>query len=269
MRPRSTAVVALAACLAWVPLAGADIVPINDPSFEQQVGELPNPLINPPLSGTIGGWNLQRSATGAISGLTVPRIGIVASPAATDGSNVARILFIANVAAAGRFTQTLSSGLEPHRRYIFAVDFGTTDGATVLAETHVRLFAGETMVASSDNASQVRVVDLDGSLNTLELRFCTDGTPPAGDLRIELGARSELAIASTVAFDNVRLRSLPPCPCDINNDCVLNSQDFFDFLGLFFARDPGSDFNGDALLNSQDFFDYLNCFFGGLESCAG
>ncbi|MBC7772936.1 MAG: hypothetical protein H7210_10610 [Pyrinomonadaceae bacterium] len=53
------------------------------------------------------------------------------------------------------------------------------------------------------------------------------------------------------------------CPGDLNNDGQLNSQDFFDFLGVFFNQDPGSDFNIDGSVNSQDFFDFVAAFFAG------
>lgn len=52
-----------------------------------------------------------------------------------------------------------------------------------------------------------------------------------------------------------------PCPCDINDDNFLNTQDFFDFLVGFFGND--ADFNMDSFTNSQDFFDFLTCFFAG------
>jgi hypothetical protein len=56
----------------------------------------------------------------------------------------------------------------------------------------------------------------------------------------------------------------PSCPCDFNNDDVLNSQDFFDFVNCFLSPEscpPGAaDFNGDGMENSQDFFDFLACF---------
>jgi probable HAF family extracellular repeat protein len=59
----------------------------------------------------------------------------------------------------------------------------------------------------------------------------------------------------------------PPCPADFNNDDMLNSQDFFDFLLCFF--DPSAcpplaaDFNGDEAITTQDFFDFLEAFFAG------
>ena len=51
------------------------------------------------------------------------------------------------------------------------------------------------------------------------------------------------------------------CACDWNQDNVVNSQDFFDFLTAFFTGT--ADFNTDGLTNSQDFFDFLVCFFSG------
>jgi hypothetical protein len=53
------------------------------------------------------------------------------------------------------------------------------------------------------------------------------------------------------------------CPADFNEDDVVNSQDFFDFLTAFFASSPDADFNADKVVNSQDFFDFLTAFFDG------
>lgn len=57
------------------------------------------------------------------------------------------------------------------------------------------------------------------------------------------------------------------CRADMNGDGVVTSQDFFDFLGVFFegggVGGEGSDFNGDGVTTSQDFFDFLAAFFAG------
>src|SRR5262249_13949074 len=51
------------------------------------------------------------------------------------------------------------------------------------------------------------------------------------------------------------------CPGDWNRDGMVNSQDFFDFLGAFFA--VNADFNHDGVTNSQDLFDFVGAFFAG------
>ncbi len=52
------------------------------------------------------------------------------------------------------------------------------------------------------------------------------------------------------------------CRADFNGDGSVNSQDFFDFLAVFFESDASADFNADLVVNSQDFFDFLAAFFG-------
>ncbi|MBC7772408.1 MAG: hypothetical protein H7210_07935 [Pyrinomonadaceae bacterium] len=96
---------------------------------------------------------------------------------------------------------------------------------------------------------------------------------PVGDGTIfgvsELAAfNGDLFAATRVAIDGSAISAYygrwhDCCPADFNADGEANSQDFFDFITLFFALDPGADFNQDAAVNSQDFFDFLTAFFNG------
>jgi len=53
------------------------------------------------------------------------------------------------------------------------------------------------------------------------------------------------------------------CRANVNGDCEVNSQDFFDFVSRFFAAD--ADYNDDGFTNSQDFFDFVGDFFAGCD----
>jgi hypothetical protein len=265
---RRCAIVTLFSGMLTASTAMADIVPIGDHGFESGPAELANPLLDPPLSGTIGGWHVERSALGQITGLLVPRIGIVETDAATEGDHVGRILFIAGVVSQASFSQELGVGLSPATRYTLSVDVGAAGLADVMAEATVRVYAGPTLVATSDDAAFLTILDLGGDVDRFVLQFCGGAAPAAGELRVELVGESVVSVASAVAFDNVQLSAEAfNCSCNINGDCVLNSQDFFDFLTLFFTQDPRSDYNGDGLFNSQDYFDFLTCFFGDVVEC--
>lgn len=67
--------------------------------------------------------------------------------------------------------------------------------------------------------------------------------------------------AYTRVLGSVRIfeRVVITCRCDWNEDGMVNSQDFFDFLAAFFIL--RADFNGDGVTNSADFFDFATCFF--------
>ncbi|MBC7771927.1 MAG: hypothetical protein H7210_05490, partial [Pyrinomonadaceae bacterium] len=53
---------------------------------------------------------------------------------------------------------------------------------------------------------------------------------------------------------------LPACACDWDENGTLTSQDFFNFIGDFFAEN--ADYNNSGKTTSQDFFDFLVCFLG-------
>ncbi|MBC7773565.1 MAG: hypothetical protein H7210_13805 [Pyrinomonadaceae bacterium] len=76
--------------------------------------------------------------------------------------------------------------------------------------------------------------------------------------RIRVGGTGKIFFAISRPFT---LRA--PCAADYNYDGSANTQDFFDFLGTFFANAATADFNHDERVTSQDFFDFLAAFFAG------
>lgn len=78
------------------------------------------------------------------------------------------------------------------------------------------------------------------------------------ELRALQGGATDVA-----GIDTIRVLARPMCAGDFNQDGVLGSQDFFDYLTEFFAGRPAADFNTDGAVNSQDFFDFVSAFFRG------
>ncbi len=50
------------------------------------------------------------------------------------------------------------------------------------------------------------------------------------------------------------------CVADLNNDGVVDADDFFLFLQLFASGDTRADINGDGVIDADDFFAYLTLF---------
>ena len=99
---------------------------------------------------------------------------------------------------------------------------------------------------------QARGVDLGGWSDLYIQQIDADGRRMLADGLNPEGVRESAII------------TLPePCAADVNRDGMVDSQDFFTFVTLFFAQDPGADFNGDASVTSEDFFAFLTAFFAG------
>jgi hypothetical protein len=66
------------------------------------------------------------------------------------------------------------------------------------------------------------------------------------------------------------LTCVTACTLDINQDRVVNVQDIFDFLTLWFVNNPAADWNRSNSIETQDIFDYLNAWFANTRTdCTG
>jgi hypothetical protein len=125
------------------------------------------------------------------------------------------------------------------------------------------LIAGGTFI-TADGASANRIARWNGST----WQPLGSGMPADVDALTvyngQLVAAGNFHTAGGVAADFIAAYGTGSiCPADFNCDGSVNSQDFFDFLGAFFAGAPNADFNGDGTINSQDFFDFIAAFFAG------
>lgn len=100
------------------------------------------------------------------------------------------------------------------------------------------------------------------SATTFRVQRATDLTRHFTGTMDEVVLYDHLLTAEQVRAHFLAL-GVPPvvCRANVNGDCDLNSQDFFDFLARFF--DNNGDYNEDGSTNSQDFFDFVSDFFSG------
>jgi probable HAF family extracellular repeat protein len=160
----------------------------------------------------------------------------------------------------------LASGMP--RAFVFGVD----GAGSVTSRTDLGAFpAGSSAANGINDAGEVvgisdarAFVWWEGRMRDLNALI-----PPASGWRLE-SAQSINAGGMIVGRGYINglpqaflLTPATSCAADFNIDGVVNSQDFFDYLGQFFLSSPAGDFNADTLVNSQDFFDFLNAFFAG------
>lgn len=209
-------------------------VALDDPSlinfsFEDDTAWLSTPALFPPMSGSIGGWNIERTAL-VQTGLTVPLIGMVPSAFATDGTNAAIINFSVLITGGVTLSQTLSESLEPNTLYEISADI--SNGSRLAFSAYgFRLFAGSDLVASSAHASTLEIPSVigvhpddpdtppgpnecesllsyiglvPGNPSKHTLTFTTDESPLSGFLTLELYAYSTGLLAS-ITFDNISI----------------------------------------------------------------
>lgn len=179
-------------------------VSITNSSFESATGALSNPALFPPSSGTVGGWSLDRSGLGGLTGATAPRIGVESNADATDGARAAYIRFIAGVVSEATISRTLGDALVADATYSLTLDMGVGGVSSLLADSGFRVYAGATLLASTESDPTVDVA-LNPNWTRRTLTFTTDSAPAAGFLRVEMFASSVLSVANGVSFDNLDL----------------------------------------------------------------
>jgi 6-phosphogluconolactonase (cycloisomerase 2 family) len=129
-------------------------------------------------------------------------------------------------------------------RYLFDQDGVPVPNGTVASRSPIAV------AFSPDGREMFAASHLDGGIT----RFAHD---PDGDAWIETDQ------IATPDLGGVTTAPAGVCSPDLNQDGLVNSQDFVLFLNTFVAGDPFADYNGDGTVNSQDFVAFLNAFVAG------
>src|ERR1043165_7397069 len=233
---------------AFEPDGSSGAIALVDSSFETQTATLPTPILTPPMSGTVGGWNVQRTAV-LQTGATVPRIGTQAASGATMGANAGFVSFTASVNGSGTFSQLLTTPLVPRTRYELSADITTSTGVSNFTYG-MRVLAGGVVVATTETAWTLTLPSDPGAVPTppqdpldpneyqalltyaglgagvpatFTLAFATDSNPPAGNTSIELFAEASRLLTS-VSFDNIRFVKSRNEPLTLT-ETLVNSPD--------------------------------------------
>ncbi|MGE3106984.1 MAG: GC-type dockerin domain-anchored protein [Phycisphaerales bacterium] len=169
-----------------------------------------------------------------------------------------------------------------HRVVIFGGGYG------VLDDTWIYTAGAGAPTVTTQPMSQTVAFDSDVTFgvvaqgDSLTYQWQRDGAALADGGRVSGATTAMLHIADAVEADTGDysvvvsspcsfVTSLPAhlsvgiCPAEYNNDEVLNSDDFFDFVHDFFTNDPRADFDHSGSLDSNDFFAFIAAFFSGCQ----
>ncbi|MEM8756670.1 MAG: GC-type dockerin domain-anchored protein [Planctomycetota bacterium] len=154
--------------------------------------------------------------------------GVTNNPAVVDGINANKVIIF--VAPDGTRTELVRTGDE------FEVTL--PDGTT------------QTRRIAQFNQSDATY---SGYIDDTHLYFLAGTTPFAGTIPDDLFARIELPSVGT------------DCACDVNNDTLCTSADFFAWVSAFGSQAPECDVNNDSLCTSADFFAWVSAFGQGCD----
>ncbi len=161
----------------------------------------------------------------------------------------------------------MPTGLTPHSWFQFDLLFGhimAPDALSALMVARVRDHG------AAVNTPALIVAHADHGVHEIVRRHDMFEVAP-GDLREvnqiealehQAGAKSLFRLGFTDGSSGVFYAEFtaPACPADLNNDGVVDADDFFLFLNFFAAGDPRADINGDGVIDADDFYDYLDLF---------
>ncbi len=202
--------------------------------------------------------------------MTVVRYGSPGGwPLATDPGPAQRggNFFSGGPSASNRMTQAIDAAPiagaidAGHVSAAFSAYLGGYDSQADSASATLRFLDDKGITIASATLGPVTPAQR-GNQTGLLLREWAGGVPVgAVSFRVELAATRAAGASCDGYADNLSLVLTNACPADFDADGAATSQDFFDFLGAFFAGD--ADFNRSGATDSQDFFDFLGEFFVG------
>ncbi len=175
-----------------------------------------------------GGWDACVWINGAID------------PLPALGSPATKAHAVRDMTSDGSIIVGMNTGLTPTTRSIFVWDAvnGSRDLLDILDDLNTDLLGYQLVQTSPATVGSVAGISGDGTT------IIGNSPNPNGDPE-----------GWVIIFSEV-----PDCPADLNNDGVVDADDFFLFLQWFADADPRADINNDGVIDADDFFDYLALF---------